>query len=108
MCDFKRHISDELLDRQMEQFFHVTTDAILFLDRDYNFTFLNRHASEILAPAGTDLVGRNMYELFPPHLIKGLLSLRPIAIQWSAAFLPTSKLSMVRRLIGGSAFRATR
>lgn len=55
----------------MEQFFHVTTDAILFLGRDYNFTFLNRHASEILAPAGTDLVGRNMYELFPAALDQG-------------------------------------
>jgi PAS domain S-box-containing protein len=62
---------NELLNRQMEQFFRVTTDAILFLDRDYNFTFLNRHASEILTPAGTDLVGRNMYELFPAALDEG-------------------------------------
>ena len=52
----------------MEQFFHVTTDAIVFLDRNYNFTFLNRLASESLAPAGTDLVGRNMWELFPAAL----------------------------------------
>jgi PAS domain-containing protein len=28
----------------MEQFFEATTDAVVFLDRDYNFTFLNRRA----------------------------------------------------------------
>jgi PAS domain S-box-containing protein len=62
---------EALLDRQMERFFRVTTDAILFLDRNYNFTHLNRHASEMLAPAGTELVGRNMYELFPAALDQG-------------------------------------
>lgn len=61
----------DLIDRQMRQFFRVTTDAILFLDRNYNFTFLNRLASEILTPAGSDLVGRNMYELFPAALDEG-------------------------------------
>jgi PAS domain S-box-containing protein len=55
----------------MEQFFRVTTDSILFLDRNYNFTFLNRLARDFLSPAGTDLVGVNMYERFPDALIPG-------------------------------------
>jgi hypothetical protein len=52
----------------MEQFFHVTTDAILFLDRDYNFTFLNATQAKYWRPAGPDLVGRKLYELFPAAL----------------------------------------
>jgi signal transduction histidine kinase len=62
---------NDLLRRQMEQFFRVTTDSILFLDRNYNFTFLNRLARQFLAPAGADLVGENMYERFPDALAPG-------------------------------------
>ena len=54
----------EALRRQMEQFFDVTSDAIVFLDRGYNFTFLNRRAKELVA-FGRDLVGKNMYTEFP-------------------------------------------
>ena len=32
----------------MEQFFDATTDAIVFLDRNYNFTYLNRRANEVI------------------------------------------------------------
>ncbi len=48
----------------MTQFFSATTDAIAFLDREYRFTFLNRHAAELLAPSG-DILGRNLFEAFP-------------------------------------------
>jgi hypothetical protein len=43
----------ESLRRQMEQFFDATTDAIFFLDRAYNFVFLNRCA-KILISRGED------------------------------------------------------
>ena len=56
--------------RQMEQFFEATTDAIVFLDRDYNFTFLNRRAQEIIS-MGLDLTGKNLFDTFPAVLYPG-------------------------------------
>lgn len=50
--------------RQMAQVFDATTDAIVFLDRAYNFTFLNRRARELLLPGG-EVVGENLFERFP-------------------------------------------
>ena len=55
---------DDRLRHQMAQFFEATTDAIIFLDREYNITFLNRRACELLSPAN-DLLGRNLYEVYP-------------------------------------------
>ena len=48
----------------MEQCFDATTDAVVFLDRDYNFTYLNRRANELIS-MGQDLVGRNLFKSFP-------------------------------------------
>ena len=63
-------LQDESLRRQMEQFFDATTDAIVFLDRNYNFTYLNRRANEIIS-MGQDLRGRNLYEVFPHAVYEG-------------------------------------
>ena len=49
----------------MEQFFDATTDAVVFLDRQYNFTFLNLQAQKLLLSPGDTLLGKNIYELFP-------------------------------------------
>ena len=57
-------LNSEALRRQMEQFFDATTDAMVFLDRDYRFTFLNRRANEIIS-FGRNLVGENLFEAFP-------------------------------------------
>jgi PAS domain S-box-containing protein len=46
------------------QVLDVTSDAIISLDFDYNFTFLNRRAQELLSPAG-DPLGKNLWEQFP-------------------------------------------
>jgi len=54
----------------MEQFFEATTDGVVFLDRDYCFTFLNRRAQEIIS-MGLDLTGRNLFEVFPATLYEG-------------------------------------
>ncbi len=54
----------------MEQFFDATTDAIVFLDRNYNFTYLNRRANEIIS-MGQHLRGRNLYEVFPHAVYDG-------------------------------------
>ncbi|WP_254062475.1 ATP-binding protein [Acidobacterium sp. S8] len=55
---------DALLRSQMAQFFDATTDAIIFLDRSYNFTFLNRQARELISPDGK-VLGKNLFESFP-------------------------------------------
>ena len=56
--------------RQMQQFFEATTDAVVFLDREYCFTFLNRRAQEIIS-MGLDLTGRNLFEVFPATVYAG-------------------------------------
>jgi PAS domain S-box-containing protein len=50
--------------RQLDQLFEATTDAVVLLDRGYNFTFVNRRALELLAPWG-DLLGKNLFDSFP-------------------------------------------
>ena len=60
----------ESLRRHMEQFFDATTDAVVFLDRDYNFTYLNRRANEVIS-MGQNLCGRNLYEAFPSAVYEG-------------------------------------
>ena len=72
MPDLVTHsdLQTESLRRQMEQFFDATTDAIVFLDRNYSFTYLNRRANEVIS-MGQDLRGRNLYEVFPHAAYKG-------------------------------------
>ena len=48
----------------MAQFFDATTDAIVFLDRSYRFTFLNRRAQEVLGPAD-NFLGKKLFDAFP-------------------------------------------
>jgi signal transduction histidine kinase len=63
-------LQTEVLRRQMEQFFDATTDAVVFLDRGYNFAYLNRRANEVIS-MGQDLRGRNLYEVFPHAVYEG-------------------------------------
>ena len=62
----------ELTSPRLAQFFEVTTDAILFLDRDYRITFLNRRARELLSPSG-EVLGRVLFEAFPDTVYPGSL-----------------------------------
>ncbi len=50
--------------RQLEQVLALTTDAVVYLDRNYNFTYLNARAKELLAPGG-DVLGASLWESFP-------------------------------------------
>jgi PAS domain S-box-containing protein len=50
--------------RQLRQVLEVTTDAVVSLNRDWKFTFLNRRAREVLSPIG-DLLGKNLWQEFP-------------------------------------------
>jgi PAS domain S-box-containing protein len=50
--------------RQLLQVLEATTDAVVSISREGNFTFLNRRARELLAVKG-DLVGKTIWKEFP-------------------------------------------
>jgi PAS domain S-box-containing protein len=50
--------------RQLRQVLEITTDAVVSLDHDWTFTFLNRRAKELLSPVG-ELLGKNLWQQFP-------------------------------------------
>ena len=41
------------------------SDAVIMLDRDWRFTFVNKRAEQLLRRAPGELVGKNMWEEFP-------------------------------------------
>ena len=49
---------------QLNQVLEATTDAIVSLNRDWQITYLNPRAKEIVAPSG-DVLGLNIWEAFP-------------------------------------------
>lgn len=51
-------------DRQHKQALEATTDGVLSLDREWNFTFLNQFARGLLRVKG-DLLGKNLWSEFP-------------------------------------------
>jgi PAS domain S-box-containing protein len=55
---------------QLQQVFDATTDGIVSLDREWNFTFLNRRARELLAPSG-EVFGTNIWQSFPGTVYEG-------------------------------------
>lgn len=50
--------------RRLHQVLEATTDAVFSVNRDWNITFLNRRARELLAIKG-DLMGKHVWEEFP-------------------------------------------
>ncbi|MGH9597647.1 MAG: PAS domain S-box protein, partial [Edaphobacter sp.] len=50
--------------RQLRQVLETTTDAVATIDRNWNFSFLNRRAKELLSPKG-ELLGKNFWQEFP-------------------------------------------
>jgi PAS domain S-box-containing protein len=50
--------------RQLRQVLETTTDAVASIDHDWNFSFLNRRAKELLRPRG-ELLGKNFWQEFP-------------------------------------------
>jgi PAS domain S-box-containing protein len=50
--------------RQLMQVLEATTDAVVSINREGNFTFLNRRARQLLAVKG-DLIGKNLWQEFP-------------------------------------------
>jgi PAS domain S-box-containing protein len=58
------------VNRQLQQVFDVTTDAVTSLSREWRFTFVNRRAKELLG-AGEDLVGGVIWNRFPDAVYPG-------------------------------------
>ena len=52
------------LQSRFAQFFDATTDAIAFLDRDYNFVFVNRRARELFS-LHDEVLGASLFKSFP-------------------------------------------
>jgi PAS domain S-box-containing protein len=50
--------------RQLRQVLETTTDSVASIDRDWNISFLNRRAKELLSPKG-ELLGKNFWREFP-------------------------------------------
>ena len=50
--------------RQLRQVLETTTDSVASIDRDWNISFLNRRAKELLSPKG-ELLGKNLWQEFP-------------------------------------------
>jgi PAS domain S-box-containing protein len=50
--------------RQLRQVLETTTDAVASINRDWNISYLNRRAKELLSPKG-ELLGKNFWHEFP-------------------------------------------
>ena len=51
--------------RRLSQVLEATAEAVVSINRDWNFTFLNRRAKEMLLTIKGDLLGKNIWEEFP-------------------------------------------
>ncbi len=60
----------QAVQRRLEQVLELTSDAIVYLDRNYTFTLLNRRAKELLAPR-VEVLGTNLWETFPESRSEG-------------------------------------
>jgi PAS domain S-box-containing protein len=51
---------------QLASIFERITDGFCAVDREWRYTYVNQKAEEILQKNQTELLGRNMWEVFPP------------------------------------------
>ena len=70
---------NDALSSQLAKFFDATSDAVVFLDRNYNFTFLNRRAQQLLAPGEPVLGRKSLRDASPPSSIRTLPSSKTTA-----------------------------
>ncbi|GAB3334659.1 hypothetical protein GCM10027429_16070 [Marivirga atlantica] len=50
---------------EKDDFIESISDSFYTLDNDYNFTHMNKHGLEIMGNSLPDLVGRNLFDVFP-------------------------------------------
>ena len=53
-------------ERQLHQVLEVTEDGVFSLNRNWDFTYLNRKAREVLVASG-ELLGRNYWDAYPEN-----------------------------------------
>jgi PAS domain-containing protein len=51
--------------RRLGGIFESVTDAVVMFDRDWRYTFVNQRAAELLRRRPEELLGRNVWEVFP-------------------------------------------
>lgn len=59
------HIRSETLERRLAETLNGISEGFMVLDRDWNLTFLNRAGSQFLSATEEDIVGRNIWDVFP-------------------------------------------
>lgn len=52
---------------ELAKVFERITDGFVALDTDWSFTYVNARASEMFGRPATDLIGRNIWQVFPQH-----------------------------------------
>jgi PAS domain S-box-containing protein len=60
----------DALTRQLQQVLDVTSDAVVSLNREWRYVFLNPRAKELLQ-SGDELLGKNLWENFPGAVYEG-------------------------------------
>jgi PAS domain S-box-containing protein len=53
------------LESELDEIYGRISDAVFALDEDWNFTYLNERAHELINPEGDDLIGKNVWDQFP-------------------------------------------
>ncbi|MEK6397501.1 MAG: PAS domain-containing protein [Terriglobus sp.] len=59
------------LTTQLAQVFDATSDGIAVLNHEWRYMFLNRRAKEILQSDGREMVGQNLWNMFPEAVFDG-------------------------------------
>lgn len=55
----------KILDEKVHEILYSITDAFYAIDKNWNFTYFNREAEELLKIKSNDVLGRNIWEVFP-------------------------------------------
>ncbi|MFC6824102.1 PAS domain-containing protein [Halopelagius fulvigenes] len=58
-------IENQRTKSELEEIYGRISDAFFALDEEWNFTYLNEQAHELINPEGLTLVGESVWELFP-------------------------------------------
>lgn len=61
-------VEDATLSHRLFKTLESMTDAFYMLDQDLNFTYVNKVAESVLLKSSVDLVGHNVWEMFPEAL----------------------------------------
>jgi two-component system CheB/CheR fusion protein len=68
----RRHPVAPFAERQASEILESLADPLVAFDRQYRYTYVSRRACEVLGKTHADLIGRSMWEIFPPALHVGL------------------------------------